>query len=65
MKEVVRCKKINDGVSHAASLYPNSYLIMIIIGTVKGNGSSFCKVLERCIRGVWTPTAIEFLSPSL
>lgn len=36
MKEVIRCKKINDGVGHAAHLYPNSYLIMVIIGTVKG-----------------------------
>ena len=36
MKEIIRCKKINDGVAHAASIYPNSYLIMIIIGTVKG-----------------------------
>ncbi|KAH7638564.1 trimeric intracellular cation channel type 1B.1 [Dermatophagoides farinae] len=64
MKEIIRCKKINDGVNHAASLYPNSFIIMIIIGTVKGNGSSFSKLLERCIRGVWTPTAIEFMSPS-
>lgn len=37
MKEVIRCKKINDGVGHASHLYPNSFLIMIIIGTVKGN----------------------------
>ncbi|KPL97207.1 trimeric intracellular cation channel type A-like protein [Sarcoptes scabiei] len=64
MKEIVRCKKIHAGVQHAYALYPNSYLIMIIIGTVKGNGSSFSKILERCIRGVWTPTAVEFMSPS-
>lgn len=64
MKEITRCKKISDGVNHAAQLYPNSFLIMTIIGTVKGNGSSFAKILERCIRGVWTPTAIEFMSPS-
>lgn len=25
-----------DGVSHAAKLYPNAYLIMILIGTLKG-----------------------------
>lgn len=37
MKEVIRCKKVYDGVVHAAKIYPNGYLIMVIIGTVKGN----------------------------
>lgn len=31
-----RCKKVYDGVTHAAKLYPNAYLIMILIGTLKG-----------------------------
>ncbi|UYV65630.1 TMEM38B [Cordylochernes scorpioides] len=35
-KEVLRCKKVHDGVSHAVRVYPNGYLIMIIIGAVKG-----------------------------
>ncbi|KAH9404069.1 Trimeric intracellular cation channel type B [Tyrophagus putrescentiae] len=64
MKEVIRCKKINDGVGHAAQLYPNSHLIMVIIGTVKGNGASLVKIIERCLRGVWMPNSIEFLQPS-
>lgn len=37
MKEVIRCKKVNDGVIHAAKIYPNGYIIMIIIGTIKGD----------------------------
>lgn len=82
-----RCKKVYDGVSHAAKLYPTAYLIMIIIGTLKGmqfliicehfnlkfyhlvisvgNGAGFTKLAERLIRGVWTPTAMEFMQPSL
>lgn len=36
MKEVMRCKKVYDGVVHAAKIYPNAYLIMIIIGVIKG-----------------------------
>lgn len=41
MKEVIRCKKVHDGVIHAAKIYPNGYLIMVVIGTIKGtlNGS--------------------------
>uniref|UniRef100_A0A6M2DYF8 Putative trimeric intracellular cation channel type b n=1 Tax=Xenopsylla cheopis TaxID=163159 RepID=A0A6M2DYF8_XENCH len=64
MKEIYRCKKVYDGVIHAAKLYPNAYIIMILIGTLKGNGAGFTKLLERLIRGAWTPTAMEFMQPS-
>ncbi|KAF2368696.1 TRIC channel [Trinorchestia longiramus] len=63
MKEVYRVKKINDGVAHVAKIYPNGYVIMVIVGTLKGNGSGFMKILERLSRGVWTPTAVEFMQP--
>ncbi|XP_005184086.1 trimeric intracellular cation channel type 1B.1 [Musca domestica] len=64
MKEIYRAKKVYDGVTHAAKLYPNAWIIMIIIGTLKGNGAGFTKLLERLIRGAWTPTAMEFMQPS-
>ncbi|XP_050331255.1 trimeric intracellular cation channel type 1B.1-like [Bactrocera neohumeralis] len=64
MKEIYRAKNIYDGVSHAAKLYPNAWIIMIIIGTLKGNGAAFTKLIERLIRGAWTPTAMEFMQPS-
>ncbi|KAG8187686.1 hypothetical protein JTE90_025213 [Oedothorax gibbosus] len=57
MKEVIRCKKVQDGVLHAIKIYPNSFIIAIIIGTVKGNGTAFLKPVERLLRGVWTPTS--------
>jgi len=81
---VFSCKKVHDGVLHAAKLYPNAYIIMVLIGTLKGiktynfvkqnyiycllilgNGASFTKIIERLLRGVWTPTSIETLQPSL
>ncbi|XP_054723926.1 trimeric intracellular cation channel type 1B.1-like, partial [Uloborus diversus] len=64
MKEVIRCKKVYDGVNHAAKVYPNGYLIMIIIGTLKGNGTAFLKIIERLLRGVWTPSAMELMQMS-
>ncbi|XP_022256127.1 trimeric intracellular cation channel type 1B.1-like [Limulus polyphemus] len=64
VKEVYRCKKVHDGVAHAAMLYPTGYLIMIIAGIVKGNGGAILKLLERLFRGVWTPSAVEFMQPS-
>ena len=60
-----RAKKVHDGVTHAAKLFPNAYIIMIAIGAIKGNGAGFVKVGERLCRGVWTPTAVEFLVPNL
>ncbi|GFT88465.1 trimeric intracellular cation channel type 1B.1 [Nephila pilipes] len=65
MKEVIRCKKVHDGVIHAASIYPNSYLIMIVIGTLKGNGSAFLKILERLLRGLWTSNSFELMQMSI
>jgi len=64
LKEVYRAKKVHDGVTHAAKLFPNAYIIMIAIGAIKGNGAGFVKVGERLCRGVWTPTAVEFLVPN-
>jgi len=64
LKELYRAKKVHDGVTHAAKLFPNAYVVMILIGTIKGNGGAFVKLGERLIRGVWTPTAIEFLVPT-
>merc|ERR1712223_735189 len=31
LKEVYRAKKVHDGVTHAAKLFPNAYIIMIAI----------------------------------
>lgn len=42
MKEVQRAHKVHSGVLHAAKVYPNAYLIMIIIGTAKGEHSLVC-----------------------
>ncbi|XP_026493838.1 trimeric intracellular cation channel type 1B.1 [Vanessa tameamea] len=64
MKEIYRAKKVYDGVSHAAKLYPNAYIIMVIVGTLKGNGAGFTRLVERLIRGAWTPTAMETMQPS-
>merc|ERR1719211_150509 len=64
LKEIYRAKKVHDGVSHAAKLFPNAYIVMIIIGTIKGNGEAFMSLGQRLVRGVWAPEAIEFLNPA-
>lgn len=63
-KEVQRSHKVYHAVSHTAKLYPNSYLVIIIIGTVKGAGSGMMRNFERLVRGLWTPGTNELLQPS-
>ncbi len=36
LKEVIRARKVAKGVVQAADMYPEGYLIMIIIGTIQG-----------------------------
>nr|ACO10506.1 Trimeric intracellular cation channel type B [Caligus rogercresseyi] len=64
LKEVYRAKKVHDGVYHASKLFPNAYVVMIIIGAIKGNGQAFITVAERLARGIWTPEAQEILRPT-
>jgi hypothetical protein len=64
MKEIQRAYKIQHGVVYAAKLYPNAYLIHVIVGTAKGAGSGIIKVVEQLVRGVWIPTQNEILRPS-
>ena len=42
-KELGRARKVSKGISLANSVYPGSIPIMILIGTVKGTGSSFMR----------------------
>ncbi|XP_060563963.1 trimeric intracellular cation channel type 1B.1-like [Ruditapes philippinarum] len=63
-KEVQRASKIYAAVNHTAKLYPNAYLIIVLVGTIKGAGSYLMKNFERLIRGVWMPGSNEILQPS-
>lgn len=38
-------RRFQSGVAHAAKIYPNGYLIMILIGTVKGTPTITCGVI--------------------
>ena len=32
---------------------PNGYIIIVLIGAIKGSGSGFMNIIDRFIRGVW------------
>lgn len=63
-KEIQRTHKISHGVAYAAKLYPESYIVQLLIGVSKGAGSGVMKVVEQLVRGSWTPTHHEMLHPS-
>ncbi|KRY67043.1 Trimeric intracellular cation channel type B-A [Trichinella pseudospiralis] len=64
-KEIHRTNKVYSAVVHAMQLYPNSYLIMAILGVAKGAGSGIIRTFEQLVRGSWSPLTNEFLRPSL
>jgi len=64
MKEIHRVKKVKGGVATAAKVFPHNYVIMLIIGTLKGNGAGFMKIVSKLVCGIWKPSTIEVLAPS-
>ncbi|XP_062569775.1 trimeric intracellular cation channel type 1B.1-like [Saccostrea cucullata] len=64
LKEVQRAHKVYHGVVYTAKVYPNSVLIILLIGTIKGAGSGLMKTFERLVRGLWIPGTNEVLQPS-
>lgn len=64
MNEIHNCKAIYQGILHAAKVFPDSYIIMALIGIVRGNGSAFTRMFERLIRGSWSINVLEFMNPS-
>ncbi|KAL8589016.1 hypothetical protein ACOMHN_047997 [Nucella lapillus] len=64
LKEVQRAHKVYLGVVSTAKIYPDAYFIIVLIGTLKGNGSGLMKNFERLVRGVWVPGSNEILQPT-
>jgi len=63
-KELQRTRKIYDGVLHGLHLYPNSYIIIVLAGAMKGAGANFITIIDRFNRGFFLPNTGEFLHPS-
>uniref|UniRef100_A0A0B6ZFU2 Uncharacterized protein n=1 Tax=Arion vulgaris TaxID=1028688 RepID=A0A0B6ZFU2_9EUPU len=61
LQEGLRARFIYLGILQAAHSYPGSFLIILLGGVIKGNGYGLIKIVERLIRGKWTPATNEFL----
>ncbi|EYB96441.1 hypothetical protein Y032_0150g2756 [Ancylostoma ceylanicum] len=56
--------QISHGVAYAAKLYPESYMVQVLVGVAKGAGSGVVKIVEQLVRGTWVPSQHEMLRPS-
>lgn len=64
LKEVLRARKVYEGVTHSLHLYPNSYVIIVLVGAMKGAGSGFLTIIDRFNRGFYLPNTSEILHPT-
>lgn len=64
LQEFLRVRFIYLGLQQAAKVYPGAYIIMLIGGAIKGNGYGFIRIVERLIRGKWSPQTNEILHVS-
>merc|ERR1719244_221924 len=58
-------KKVLAGMKHAQHELPGNFLAMLLVAVCKGNGSGIIKPLCRLARGVWTPSGLETMLPSV
>jgi len=65
VKEMQRARKVLDGVNLAAEVFPGQEFSLVIIGTVRGNGSAFLRPFIQLFYGVWKPEDSEFLNMSI
>lgn len=59
MAEVHRAKRILGGVTSAAEIYPSSYAVMILIGTIGGNGKDALKIMSALLNRLKSPQSAD------
>lgn len=64
-RELQRTKKIYEHVHLTLIHYPNAFIVIVIIGAIRGCGEAIMSSIEKFIRGIWLPNQHEFLFPSL
>merc|ERR1719474_2101697 len=47
VKEIYRAKKVVGGIADASQVFPDHELAMVVVGTIKGNGSGVIKPVTR------------------
>uniref|UniRef100_A0A1I8FW95 Trimeric intracellular cation channel type B n=1 Tax=Macrostomum lignano TaxID=282301 RepID=A0A1I8FW95_9PLAT len=62
LKEIQRTQKVFDGVAAGVRLYPQAYLLNVLIGLVKANGSPVMLLFARLVTGQFRPPIVGAFS---
>lgn len=65
LREIRRVNGVDQGMNFALKVMPDSHVIPLAFGILKGTASNHMKVFQRLICGVWQPSSIEILNPSI
>ncbi|GFO10932.1 trimeric intracellular cation channel type b-a [Plakobranchus ocellatus] len=61
LQENLRVRCIFQALEQVGKAYPGAIFIVLLAGVVNGNGYGYLKIVERLIRGKWTPGSNDFL----
>ncbi|ESO07281.1 hypothetical protein HELRODRAFT_98638 [Helobdella robusta] len=65
LKEVRRVNKVDQGINFALKVMPDTHIVPLAFGILKGTATNHMKVFHRLTCGVWQPSSIELLNPSI
>ncbi|THD18472.1 Trimeric intracellular cation channel type B-A [Fasciola hepatica] len=65
LKEIQRARKISMGVHHGLHEFPESAVMSVLLGLLKGCGSNHIQPAAQLVMGNWEPRKNPFLAASL
>lgn len=65
LKEIHRANKVHQGILFALKNFPGSYVLVCIFGVLKGSASQHMRIFQRLMCGIWQPSSMDILKPSV
>lgn len=65
LKEIHRAHKVNHAILFALKNFPGSYFLVCVFGVLKGSAALHMRIFQRLICGLWQPSNIEILKPTV
>lgn len=65
LHEVFRANKVHYSILFALKNFPGSYLLVCAFGVLKGSASLHMRIFQRLVCGIWQPSNVEILKPTV
>lgn len=65
LKEIQRTNKVYHGILFAFKSFPGAYVLIALFGILKGSASNHMRPFQRLVCGIWQPSSLELLKPSV